>query len=70
MALMRASAPSRAALSMPKMSTMPLLSSSVMVMVVFVVFWMSWITLPPGPITEPIMSCGMVICTMRGTHGL
>ena len=45
-------------MSTPKISTMPLLSTSVMVMVVFVVFWMSWITLPPGPMTEPIMSCG------------
>ena len=70
MALMRASAPSRASLSMPKMSTMPLLSTSVMVMVVLVVFWMSWITFPPGPITGPIISCGMTICTMRGTQGL
>ena len=41
-----------------------------MVMVVLVVFWMSWITFPPGPITGPIISCGMTICTMRGTQGL
>ena len=43
MALMRCNAPSRASLSTPKMSTKPLLSASVMVMVVPVVFWISWI---------------------------
>ena len=59
----------RPSLSFEKMLTSPALSISSILMVVPVSFWISWITLPPGPITAPMNSLSMINFTIRGACG-
>ena len=53
----------------PLTCTLPTPSTSSMVMVAPVSSCICWIIFPPGPITAPINSFGISICTMRGTCG-
>ena len=49
--------------------TLPTPSISSMVMVAPVSSCICWIIFPPGPITAPMNSLGISICTIRGTCG-
>ncbi|MNY24204.1 hypothetical protein D3C86_1579050 [compost metagenome] len=49
--------------------TTPVSPTSSMLISAPVVRWISWIILPPGPITAPINSRSMISCSIRGVCG-
>ena len=56
-------------LLVPAISILPMLSTSSIVMVAPVSSCIPWIIFPPGPMTAPMNSLGMVIVSIRGAWG-